>query len=191
MEKISLLTSSCCHSYFLPPPLSYFSLTSQTSGLHFPCMTAGWKIPAWLTDPAWPTCIVPCSPQTTYFPESPSELLLGSASKRARTILTCTKSSWQGQSSPAPLSTPESLSSAFLAPLQALACKPAPTPLLVRPYQLLHVALWLLGSLLENRMHFILQPCWTHFPTEFRKRTLSRSRNPDLGFPWLPHYCSL
>ena len=104
---MSLLTSSCCHSYFLPPPLSYFSLTSQTPGLHFPCMTAGWKIPAWLTDPAWPTCIVPCSPQTTYFPGSPSELLLGSASKTARTTLTRTKSSWQGPSSPAP---PEHLS---------------------------------------------------------------------------------
>ena len=77
---------------------------------------------------------------------------------------------------------PESLSSAFLAQPQALAYKPAPTPLLVHLYQLLHVALWLLGSLLENRMHFILQPCWTHFPTELRKRTLSRSRNPDLVF---------
>ena len=56
-----LLPTSC----FLPLPLSYFGVTSQTPGLHFPCVTAGRKIPAWLIDPAWPACIVPCSPQPT------------------------------------------------------------------------------------------------------------------------------
>lgn len=56
-----LLTSSC----FLPPPLSHFGLRSQTRGLYFPCMTAGQKTSAWLTDLAWPVYILPCSPRTT------------------------------------------------------------------------------------------------------------------------------
>lgn len=147
IEKISLLTSSCVLLPSCTPTSSCSAWHPAELRAHFPAGLLTWRMCFWLTDPAWPTCIVPCvSPQTTYFPDSPSELLLDSASETAwttpthwvlltRAIFPCTP--W------APLSP----SSAFPAQPQALAYKPAPTPLLVHPYQLLHMALGCLAVL--------------------------------------------